>query len=233
MRPIRAAGQAGWQPYFEGLDNRLPNVRAQSELFVERLAGEIALQPHWRVLDFGCGFGFASHALAGRVAEVVSWDFSDARRREAARYLAGRPNAHVLQGGHFNIDDNSVDLIVVNSVVQYMTEDELGGWLARWRDALRGDGRLVLSDLIPPGHAIWADYLAVLRFSLRQGVLWHALRDAMHELQLRRQLGTPTLRQVGRAELDRLAAANGLIVSMLPRSLSHFPHRLAAVLRRR
>ena len=119
------------------------------------------------------------------------------------------------------------DLILVNSVAQYMTPDELAAAVLTWGHLLAADGRLVLSDLIPPGHRAWLDVLALLRFQpLAQ------LRRLGSEL--RRYAGARSqtaLRPVDPNELATRAAGAGLRMERLPRNLTHFGQRYAVVLR--
>ena len=55
------------------------------------------------------------------------------------------------------VADGSLDLVVVNSLVQYLSLDELRRLLATWRAKLKPEGRLVLADVIPPDVGPFTD----------------------------------------------------------------------------
>src|SRR5688572_20531179 len=112
-----------WDGYWEDLHAESWLYREQSELYISKLAAAIPLRPDMRVLDFGCGFGFAAELLADRVREVFVWDASANMRRNTLKRLSDRANCHLL-----DLSDPAgapseprLDLILVNSVVQYMT----------------------------------------------------------------------------------------------------------------
>ena len=54
------------------------------------------------------------------------------------------------------IPDGSLDLIVVNSLLQYLSLEELRGLLKLWKSKLKTDGRLVIADVVPPGLSRWS-----------------------------------------------------------------------------
>jgi hypothetical protein len=125
------------------------------------------------------------------------------------------------------------ELILVNSVVQYMTLEEFSAWLLRWRNMLAPDGRIVISDLIPPNYpALW-DVEDLLKFSARRGFLMRAVWQALNEIW-----GYWAVRQArplsrfGQGELNRQATDAELTVTYLPTNLTHFKKRLTAVFAR-
>jgi 2-polyprenyl-3-methyl-5-hydroxy-6-metoxy-1,4-benzoquinol methylase len=219
-RPGHAAGwKAAWEYGFEAH----PLHRFESEDTVERLARLLPLTPEMRVLDFGCGFGYVAERLAERVGEVAVWDQSASIRRHARQHLAGCPTVRF-----FDPDDVSAgeappqfDLILVNSVVQYMTEEEFHHWLPRWRAMLAPGGVLVLADLIPSTHSVRSDVLEVLRFALRHGVLLNELgHSARTLLAYARHRQAQKLMKVEETRLREEAARAGLELRFSPHNLT-------------
>jgi hypothetical protein len=121
------------------------------------------------------------------------------------------------------------DLILVNSVIQYMTADELLYWLPRWAGLLEEHGRLVLSDLIPPAYGIASDLLALVTFHPIAN-LRRLGKDVV--LYVRSRSSAPLLR-VDQKQLQAQAASAGLDAHFLPRNLTHFARRYTAVLKLR
>ena len=128
-------------------------------------------------------------------------------------------------------DAEPYDLIVVNSVIQYMSARERRLWLCRWRDLLAPGGRIVLSDLVSPRHHVWDDAVSLCRFYAQHGRLTDALRQRFRDLGLySRARRMCRLSSVGREELRRDAAAAGLAMQLLATNLTYRTHRTAALL---
>ena len=73
------------------------------------------------------------------------------------------------------LPDGRLDLIVTNSVAQYLTEDELTRLLAMFRRLLAPDGTLIFADVIPPDVGALSDVSALLRYAAKHGFLVAAL----------------------------------------------------------
>lgn len=231
-----------WGDYFDRLKPDSPIYREQSAVYVEALASTVPLHRDLRVLDFGCGFGFVAKMLAPLVKEVWFWDPSPNMRGFAQRNTAGAPNARLFplagtlqeQPERIGYIGPVFDLILVNSVAQYMSPEDLWAWLLRWRDMLAVEGKLVLSDLIPPRRSSLPDIVDLLGFAIRHGFALRAAADALGGVLSYSQTSRSVpLLHVGRDDLQRHAADAGLELEVVPRNLTHFRKRWTAVLRRR
>jgi cyclopropane fatty-acyl-phospholipid synthase-like methyltransferase len=192
----------------------------------------LALEPAARVLDFGCGFGSVASMLAPKVYEVNVWDSSANVRRRARAKLGGIANIRFLDlAESASMTGFSFDLILVNSVVQYMTPEELSSWLVRWRAMLGETGRIVISDLIPPSNRLMTDVIDIFRFIARRGILLRSLLQSPAELKryTGKRIQHPLLK-LSREDVMREAEAANLSVRFLPRNLTHFKKRLTTVL---
>jgi cyclopropane fatty-acyl-phospholipid synthase-like methyltransferase len=230
-----------WATYFGRLAPDSPLYREQSAAYVKALTAAVGVRADQRVLDFGCGFGFVARMLAPRVAEVWFWDPSPNMRQVAERTTADVPNASFLDIGAELARrreaagiGRTFDLILVNSVAQYMAASEFWGWLPKWRSMLAADGVLVLSDVIAPAHGGLSDIADLLRFGARRGFPLRGVVDAVGGIRnyWRTSRNVPLLR-VGRDELIRGAAESDLNVEVLARNLTHLRKRWTAVLRPR
>lgn len=222
-----------WQSYFEELSVFHPVIQAEARDAVERLESALSLNSQMSALDFGCGFGFMADELASRVREVYLWDASENMRRLASRKVARHNNVRFLDLSTPDLisAEHSFDLILVNSVVQYMSKEDFSAWLKRWRCLLAPQGSLVISDIIMPGQSFLLDLLAYLVFGAREGflvhTLWNTLKQFSRYLRVRRKR---PLTRYSREELQEQASAAGLSVRFLPENITYRTRRLAAVL---
>jgi SAM-dependent methyltransferase len=228
-----------WAAYFDGLRQDSPLYREQSALYVRLLAATVELHRRQRVLDFGCGFGFVAALIAPLVGELWLWDPSPNMRSVAKRNTAAFPNVRFCnlaaipsvnrEGTPLQV--HRMDLILVNSVAQYMPSEDLSAWLVQWRQMLAPDGKLVLSDLIAPGHSGISDIVDLLRLGARHGSALRATREALGGLvhYWRTSRAVP-LTRIGLEDLGPRAADAGLDIMALSSNLTHFSRRWAAVL---
>lgn len=236
IRGTKKSFQNGWSRYWEESDvcHQLRLHRVQGAEYIERLEASIAIDKNARVLDFGCGFGFVAEALSENVNKVFVWDASDNMRNLARKRLAGRQNVEWLDLSHDKASPctASVDLILINSVVQYMHIDELSSWMVRWRTMLAPGGRVIISDVIKPaGPSVFWEIYDLLAFSVRRGVLMHTLwLKRGHLSKYWETSASHSLTQISGDALRRLAAVAGLLFEILPANLTHFPGRYTAVL---
>jgi cyclopropane fatty-acyl-phospholipid synthase-like methyltransferase len=226
----------GWAAYWEGLGGTEAFFREQAREYVANLECAIALNPTAQVLDFGCGFGFVAELLAPKVGQVFLWDTSPNMRRRAHRKLDCHKNIRFLDLSEPQAiaPDLKFDLIVVNSVVQYMSLERFTASLAMWRTMLAARGYIVVSDLIPPNYNSAFDIVDLLKFSIRRHVFGSALFQAIRDLgrYWRMRRGCP-LTRISVEDLSALGKHASLSVSCLVSNLTYFRGRLTAVLTHR
>jgi SAM-dependent methyltransferase len=169
--------------------------------------------PSANVLDFGCGEALYAEEVARFCGTLYLSDAAPAVRAKVAERLKGHGNI-VVQSAEDTaaMPDASFDLIVVNSVAQYLTVDQLAGFLPGWRRMLKPDGRLVLADIIPPGVSPVTDASALLSFAWKGGFVGAALaglvKTALSDYRkIRGELGFTMHTEV---DLLALLARNGL-----------------------
>ncbi|MRR36495.1 class I SAM-dependent methyltransferase, partial [bacterium] len=147
-------------------------MRLESQEYVQRLERMNLISADSTILDFGCGAGFIAQMLAPRVKKISLWDISETMRRLALSHTAGCSNVTLLDFSDSAGPEvgQAFDLILVNSVIQYMEPGEFTRWLSRWRQVLREHGKIVISDIITPDGHPCRDLSDTMYFWLRNGI---------------------------------------------------------------
>jgi SAM-dependent methyltransferase len=231
----RVERPGAWEPYWETLSDHQRMYREQAHEYVGNLISALSLDARWRVLDFGCGFGFVAEKLAPLVDELFLWDASANMRFHALANAAGHSNVRWLDlsGSQSPPTGPRFDLVLVNSVMQYMMSEEFSGWLRCWAGLLRPAGRIVVSDILCPGGGSWREIIDLLKFSARRGFAFRAFSEALGQLgKYGKTRRACPLTRMGPEELKRRGRAVGLTVSLPGRNLTHFPRRITAVFAR-
>ena len=186
------------------------------------------------VLDYSCGEALS----AAKVAEACSMLYlaepaPGVRGRLIARYA---PNTRIRVR---SLDDlrsmpqASIDLVVMNSVTQYMTAAELDTAFAVIRRLLKPAGRLVLGDILRPEVGMIRDVLALLRFAAGHGFLKDALiglvATALSDYrELRTKVG---LQRYSESDMIAKLKKAGFSASRAPKNIGHNPWRMTFVAR--
>lgn len=220
-----------WREYWNGPHPIYVNARHRA-LHFSLIARDIAALIPSRnaaMLDYGCGEADTAAELAGRCGKLYLFDTADAVRARLAEKHAG--NARILvidEPGLTDVPDGSLDLIVVNSVLQYLGEAELIGILDFARAKLKPSGRLALGDVIPADANAVSDTLALLDFAFKGGFLFAALiglvRTALSDYRkLRDRLG---LTRYTQAQMLELLQNNGFAAQRAPKNIGHNQGRM-------
>jgi SAM-dependent methyltransferase len=128
------------------------------------------------VLDWGCGDAFMANALAQTCRALLLYDRAEATRGRLMSAHAGSPKIRVLdQAALEALADASIDLIVVNSVVQYLSASQFADALQLFHRLLKHDGTLLLGDIIAPDTPFVGHVTTFLRFAWRNGFFIAAL----------------------------------------------------------
>ena len=141
---------AGWESSYTGAPIATEEMRVWVEETVARLSSLGARD----VLEIGCGTGLLLTRLAGECDSYVGLDFSRQVLGQLERYLSTRADlkhvelrqglAHELSFG----SDESIDLVVLNSIVQYFPDvDYLLKVLAEAVRVTRPGGHIFVGDV--------------------------------------------------------------------------------------
>ena len=186
------------------------------------------------VLDYACGEALSAAKVADACAKLyLAEPAPGVRGRLIARFA---PNTKVRVRSLDDLrkmDEKSLDLVIMNSVAQYMTREELDSALSIIRRLLKPAGRLIVGDILRPGVGMAKDVLALLKFAGQHGFL----KDACYGLastalsdyrQLRTHVG---LERYGESEMIEKLARAGFTASRAHNNIGHNPWRMTFVAR--
>src|SRR5262249_33102722 len=191
------------------------------------IANEIAALvpgPQARVLDYGCGEALHADLVAAAADELFLCEAAPGVGEGLVYRFAGQLNIHVLAPHEAaRLAEHSLDLIVVHSVVQYLTAGGASGLFGLFHRLLKAGGMLVVSDVIPPNVPAVTDAFALLRFGAANGFFfaaaWGLIRTLLSNYwKLRSQLGLT--RYSTTAMIEKLNAA-GFDVDLAPANIGH------------
>lgn len=182
------------------------------------------------VLDHGCGEALAAQDIAARCERLYLCEAAASLRQKLAARFAEIGNVFVLSPVEVaDIKQASLDLVVANSLVQYLTAPEFASALRLWRHALKPEGHLLLADVLPKGLSPAPDALALLRFGWQGGFLLAAagglVRTVLSDYRrLRAELGLASYEE---KELISLLAEAGFKAARRYPNLGHNQARMA------
>jgi len=132
--------------------------------------------PSATVLDYGCGEATSAEHVAEAAGRLILSDAAPAVREKLERRFEDDPKIAVRSPAEVaELPSASIDMIVVNSVAQYLDRAAFAELLALFKRLLKPDGRLVVGDVIPPHAGAATEIAALLRLAWDNGFLGAAL----------------------------------------------------------
>lgn len=166
-----------WIDFYDSAHSIYVNARHR-DIHFRRLAEDLAayVRPGAVALDYGCGEALHADIVAAKAGRLILVEPAPGVRARLTARFAQEPNIEVCGPERIaRLTDRSIDVVIMHSVAQYLTGEELDGVLASFRRLLKADGLLVLGDVITPEASAVSDALALLRFGARDGFLLAAL----------------------------------------------------------
>ncbi|MEA2946418.1 MAG: hypothetical protein QOI40_1748, partial [Alphaproteobacteria bacterium] len=186
------------------------------------------------VLDYGCGEALHADLVAAPARRVILCEAAPMVRAALAERYAGHAKIEVRSPDEIAaLPAGSVDVVVLHSVAQYLTSEELDQTLARFHRLLADNGLLILGDVIPPGVSALTDATALIRFASANGFLGAALvglaRTVLSDYwRLRSQLG---LTRYGEAAIVQKLGSAGFSARRASANIGHNPARMTFLAR--
>jgi SAM-dependent methyltransferase len=163
-----------WLAFWDTSNSIFVNAR-HKEVHYRQMAQEILRylpSRAARVLDYGSGEALCANLVAAAAGQVLLCEAAPRIRARVASRFADTPKIRVVAPEEVErLPAHSLDLIVLHSVVQYLTPDEAQALFALFHRLLERNGMLIVSDVIPPSVPAIIDALALLRFSAANGFL--------------------------------------------------------------
>jgi ubiquinone/menaquinone biosynthesis C-methylase UbiE len=225
-----------WIDYYDST-HTIYASKLHRELHFQLIARDIIgyiPSPDAVVLDYACGEALSAAQVAEACGKLyLAEPAPGVRGRLIARFA---PNMKIRVRSLEDLrkmEENSLDLVVMNSVAQYMTPAELDRAFATSRRLLKPGGRLVVGDVLRPEVGMPRDILALLRFARANGFLRDALLGLISTAlsdyrQLRGRIG---LQRYGEAQMMAKLAASGFNASRAQFNIGHNPWRMTFVAR--
>ena len=186
------------------------------------------------MLDYACGEALSAAKVADACAKLYLAEPAPGVRGRLIARFAPNTKIRVRSLDELrNMEAQSIDLVVMNSVAQYMTQDELDSAFAIVRRLLKPGGRLVVGDILRPEVGMARDVLALLKFASSHGFLTDALYGlASTALSDYRQLRTSVgLQRYSETDMIAKLGRAGFLASRAHNNIGHNPWRMTFVAR--
>ncbi|MCS3452735.1 MULTISPECIES: class I SAM-dependent methyltransferase [Bradyrhizobium] len=223
-----------WIDYYDST-HTIYASRLHRDLHFQIIANDIIgyiASPDAVVLDYACGEALSAATVANACAQLyLAEPAPGVRGRLVARFAPDTRIRVRSLDDLKHMDADSIDLVVMNSVAQYMTPQELDSAFDVIHRVLKPSGRFVLGDILRPEVGMARDVVALLRFAATHGFLRDALvglaSTALSDYrQLRTRIGLQRYRE---DEMIAKLGAAGFSAARAPRNIGHNPWRMTFV----
>ena len=161
-----------WRDFWNR-DNPIYVNERHKVLHYDRIARgifDLVESPDWLVLDHGSGEALSADTVARHCALLYLHDAAPTVQMRQHLRFDHNPKIIVLSASSLDaIADHSLDMVVANSLLQYLTHAEFETLLDFWRRKLKPGGKLVLADILTKEPDTVADVKALLHFAFQGG----------------------------------------------------------------
>ncbi len=223
-----------WRAFWDA-DNSIYVSARHRDLHYACIAADIAALVPSRtsiVLDYGCGEALHADLVAAACASLLLYDPATTTQDKLHQRFATDTRVKVVDRRELEVlPDQCLDMIVCNSVLQYVGREALDALLSSWRTKLRPGALLVLGDVVPTGSGIVTDALALVAFAARWGFVWAALVGLAATLfsryrKLRNKIGLSTYTE---SEVLQMLARHGFAPARAARNIGYNQARMTFI----
>lgn len=171
---------SGWINFWVNEREAFVKIMAlATDFFANQFARKFGPLKEKTVLDFGCGPGLLADSLKSAAVKITGADINqffldEYKRKHPEAELIRLPNEygsdqHILKK---LLADRTFDYIILLSITQYFSDqDDLSRLLRVLKGCLKDGGKIIVADVVPPGHSSVSDGLSLLKHSLRRNHL--------------------------------------------------------------
>jgi SAM-dependent methyltransferase len=226
-----------WVAYYDSDHSIYVNARHR-DVHYARLAEAFARHvPRGAVcvLDYGCGEALHAGRVAEAAGKLMLAEAGPSMRSRLIERFNDNPKIAVISADEVPaLPQQSLDMVILHSVSQYLTVEELGRVAVMFHGLLKPGGLLLVGDVVPPDASMVADIEALLRFGWKDGFFGAAAVGLVRTFfsdyrRLRLQLG---LTRYTEAEMSARLAASGFIVTRAAENLGHLTTRMTFLARK-
>jgi ubiquinone/menaquinone biosynthesis C-methylase UbiE len=233
VRPRPDSAMRSWLSYWNAPNASYVNERHKRAHYDVVFAGarpHLPRGPGRIVLDWGCG----DEKIADVSGAVILYDAAATTRQRLRERYGGHPRIHIVDGDSSEVQPNSIDLVIINSVIQYFSDEEFDSALRRIHVLLTDEGALLLGDVINPGTPMFRHVTTFLRFAGENGFLLPAVlalaRTSMSSYRsLQREIGLATYAPT---QIVQKLEQRGFVAQQLPENIAVSPYRTSFIARK-
>jgi SAM-dependent methyltransferase len=230
LKPAAIMSSSEWISFWDSKHTMFADARHQAAHF-RRIAEDIRryAPAGGTMLDYGCGEALSAEHVAEATGRLILCEPAPNVRAMLAGRFAGNSRIVVRKPEDVaTLAPQSLDVIVMHSVSQYLDQSELDALIKLFHRLLKTGGLLVLGDVIPRRLSALGDGFAVLRFAAREGFYWAAMRGLLRTYfsdywRLRKSVG---LRRYNEAEMTAKLESAGFKVQRARTNIGHNQSRM-------
>jgi SAM-dependent methyltransferase len=226
-----------WVEYYDSDHSIYVNARHR-DVHYARLADDFALHvPPGAAcaLDYGCGEALYAGRVAAASGKLILAEAGPVVRGRLTARFKDNPGIVVISTDEAaTLPRQSLDMIILNSVSQYLPEAEFDRIAALFHSLLKPEGLLLVGDVIPPAASVVVETLALLRFGWQAGFFVVAIAGLARTFfsdyrLLRSKLG---FTRYSEDEMTARLAASGFIAVRAPVNVGHLATRMTFLARK-
>ena len=177
------------------------------------------------VLDFGAGRGDIPLLIKDKVQKIYLFEKSQISTDFLRKKFKNIKNIDIVDNV-LEINE-PVSLIIINSVIQYMTKDEVGNMLSNLHKISNSKTKLIISDTLPSNYTKFNDAINLLKTSLKNGFFLKFASNMATSIiySPKLSLKTSALQAYDAYEIKQLLLKHGYNSIIMERNFTYSTHR--------
>ena len=196
-----------------------------AKYFIQSYENDFGFSREDIILDFGAGRGDIPLLIKDRVQKIYLFEKSKVSADILRKRFDGFQNVYILDD-ILEINE-SPSLIIINSVIQYMSKDEVENMLSNLRKISNLKTKLIISDILPSGYTKLVDAIYLLKTSMKNGFFLKFVADMitniLHSPKL--SLKTSSLQIHDEDELKQILLKHGYDSIKMERNFTYSTQR--------